>query len=70
MAMSQHLKGQLMIEKTVPLIPTPLQLRAAYEIINDKRAAMGFRRMGTGLGMVEIYQAMINAAPTEKGASK
>ena len=51
--------------KTVPVIPTPSQIAAAYDIINDHRMAMGLRRMGTGLGIVEIYQAMINAAPKE-----
>jgi hypothetical protein len=53
--------------KQVPLIPTPAMIAAAYGVVNDQRTAFGIRRIGKGFAVREIYQAMINAAPTEGG---
>jgi hypothetical protein len=54
----------------VPQIPTPEMVAAGWAIVHDQKCAVGLRKLGKGLALVDIYQAMINAAPIEEGASK
>ncbi|KMS58698.1 hypothetical protein [Sphingobium cupriresistens] len=46
-----------------PHLPTPEMIAVAWDVIDKGKLAGGIKRLGPGLGVAEIWQAMTAVAP-------
>lgn len=53
-----------------PRIPTPAMIAAAWDVIDQQKRAAGISRLGPGLGVREIWEAMWDATEIARLSEK